>query len=876
MTDANAQARTSLLAGVGVVSAATLAVQVLQTRLFSVMLWHHLTYMVVTVTLLGFAASGSLLALFPRVARTLGDPRAAVSLFSSLFGLSLIAAFAVLSHSQLDTLDIEQDRTKYFYLFLHYAYLVVPFVFAGLAIAAALQQYAGSVHRTYFWNLIGSGLGPFVFLLAIRPLGGPGTLFLCASLGGLAGLLASWSDRGGRAWLCRVVAVAALSLAPLSWFAPAVTDSWVPVKAARSKALSVISDFKDAAVEFIQTKVDAEYPTPDPRYRTTQWTPLCLLDTVPLPQQPADVLRDRDDPGATPRAQVEVFQDGDAPTVMWSAQYAAERPYDRHFYGLGYRLVDKPNALIIGPGGGNDIETALHNQARAITAVDINGDTLAMVQSEPFKTFTGDVYNRPTVRAVHSEGRSFLRREGEIYDLIQMSGTDTYAALSSGSYIFSESYLYTEEAFDDFFAHLAEDGVISIIRFRFEPPRETLKLVATAARALQRIGVEDARQHFIVVNQEDRQPLTMAEEISKQLKDPRLLEKLRGFVENFKEPMRYSFTLVRQTPFSEEDVATIRDALPAMSGDQVKHWLYYGAGHEEADPDNEYGQLLTAMSMGPEAEALFHEEYPYNTVPAVDDRPFFFNFHSFADVEVFGSSSDAGYNALTGSEPIGLYILVALLIQTALATVLLVIVPLCKLGFTAAAGASRGRVLLYFLALGLAYLLVEITTIQRFVLYLGHPTYALSAGLSCFMVFSGLGSAVAGRMGGGPALARTSAIIVVGLLLVHALVLPASLQATMWFSEPLRVAMTVAWIAPLAFAMGMPFPTGLALLRGETAGMIPWAFGVNGAASVLASIVSIVIAMQAGFTAVFVTAAGLYLIASITVPRTEIGESATT
>lgn len=865
MTGSDERARTSLLAGIALVSAATLAVQVLQTRLFSVMLWHHLTYMVVTVTLLGFAASGSLLALFPRIGRALGDPRAAVSLCCSLFGITLIAAFAVLSHSQLDTLDIEQDRTKYFYLFLHYAYLVVPFVFAGLAIASALQQYSASVHRTYFWNLMGSGLGPFIFLVAIRPIGGPGTLFLCGSLGGLAGLLAAWSDRGGRAWLCRLVALVALAIAPLSWFAPAVTDSWVSVNAARSKALSVIEDFNEAAVGFIQEKVDPNYPTPDPTYRTTQWTPLCRLDTVPLPQPLDQVAKDREDPEAAPRAQVEVFQDGDAPTVMWSAQYAAERPYDRHFYGLGYRLVDKPNALIIGPGGGNDIETALHNEARSITAVDINGDTLAMVQSEPFKTFTGDVYNRPTVRAVHSEGRSFMRREGKVYDLIQMSGTDTYAALSSGSYIFSESYLYTEEAFDDFFAHLSENGVISIIRFRFEPPRETLKLVATAARALRRVGVSDATGHFIVVNQEDRQALTMAEEIGKQLTDPHLLEKLSGFVENFKEPMRYSFTLVRQTPFSAEEVATIRDALPAMSGEQVKHWLYYGAGHEQTD--NEYGKLLAAMAESPEAEARFHQEYPYNTVPAVDDRPFFFNFHSFGDVKVFGSSSTAGYNALTGSEPIGLYILVALLIQTALATLLLVIVPLCKLGFTAAAGASRGRVLLYFMALGLAYLLVEIATIQRFVLYLGHPTYALSAGLSCFMVFSGLGSALAGRLGAGRGLATAAAIAVVALLLVHALVLPASLQATMWFPELLRVAMTVAWIAPLAFVMGMPFPTGLALLRGEAAGMIPWAFGVNGAASVLASILSIVLAMQAGFTAVFIAAAALYLVASFTVPR---------
>lgn len=854
-----------MLAAVGLVSAATLAVQVLQTRLFSVMLWHHLTYMVVTVTLLGFAASGSVLALVPRLGRALGDPRTAVSLWCSLFGLTLIAAFAILSHSQLDTLDIERDRTKYFYLFLHYAYLVVPFVFAGLAIATALQQYAGSVHRTYFWNLIGSGLGPFVFLVAIRPMGGPGTLFLCASLGGVAGLLAVGMDRGARAWVCRAAGVAALALGPLCWLAPELVDQWVPVRAARSKAQTVVEDFQEAAVELTR-RVDPDYPIPDANLRTTQWTPLCRLDTVPMAQQPSDVKKDREQPASMRRAQIHVFQDGDAPTVIWSGSYAAERHYEKHFYGLGYRLVEEPRVLIIGPGGGNDVETALHHGAREVTAVDINGDTLAMVQSEPFKSFTNDVYGRDKVHAVHSEGRSFLRREGGTYDLLQMSGTDTYAALSSGSYIFSESYLYTEEAFDDFFDHMAEDGVISIIRFRFEPPRETLKLVATAARALQTLGIEDPSAHFIVVNQEDRQALTFVEQIHAQLKEPALLEKLSGFVANFKEPMRYSFTLMRKKPFSADDVNVIRDALPAMNSPDVKHWLYYGAGHEQTD--NEYGALLAAMANGAEAEARFHREYAYNTEPAVDDRPFFFNFHSFGDVELIGSSSEAGYGALTGSEPIGLYILVALLIQTAVATLLMVIAPLWKLGFRAGAGMSRGRVLLYFVALGLAYLLVEITTIQRFVLYLGHPTYALSAGLSCFLVFSGLGSAVAGRLGGGRALASTAAVSVVAMLVVHALVLPWFLRTTLSFGEPMRVAMTVVWIAPLAFAMGIPFPTGLALLRGQATSMIPWAFGVNGAASVLASILSIVLAMQAGFTVVFAAAAVLYLAAALTVPRT--------
>lgn len=873
-TQSSDRAGTGLIAGIAVVSAATLAVQVLQTRLFSVMLWHHLTYMVVTVTLLGFAAGGTLLAVFPGIGRAGGSPRAAVSTCCSLFGLTLVAAFAILGASGLDTLDIERDRAKYFFLFLNYAYLVVPFLFAGLAIAIALQQYAASVHRTYFWNLIGSGVGPFIFLMAIRPMGGLGSLLLCASLGGVAGLLAApMRGEPGRAGT-RLLALLALIIWPLGTLAPGLADAAIPITPARSKAQTVSEALFDWQYERLGEAVK-DYPEKDPSLRKTIWSPTCRLDTLQVPPNEEAAKKDLDDPKSTPRGQVHVFQDGDAPTVIWSGSHAAEHKYDAHFYGLGYNLVDEPRVLIIGPGGGNDVETALHYGAQSVTAVDINGDTLAMLQAEPFKSYTDDIYNRPGVRAVHSEGRSFIRREGSQYDLLQMSGTDTYAALSSGSYIFSESYLYTEEAFDDFFAHMSEKGVISIIRFRFEPPRETLKLVATGARALGRLGVEDPQRHFMVVNFEDRFPPFLGEEIRKQEKDEAWRERLVAVFEHVKEPLRYSATLMRRTPFTQEDVATIEAALEPMNSDFVGLELYYGAG--TVGQDTEYGQLLAAMAQGEEAEADFYASYAepdeaagravgYEVEPATDDKPFFFNFHSFSDVE-FGGGAEVGYEALTGSEPIGLYILVALIVQTAIATVLLVIVPLFRLGWGASAGGSKGRILVYFLALGLAYLLVEICTIQRFVLYLGHPTYSLSAGLASFLVFSGLGSATAGALGMGQRGASVAAGIVVVLLILHSLVLPGALESTLGMSESARVLITVASLAPLAFVMGMPFPTGLRLLRQEAPGMIPWVFGVNGAASVLASILSIVIAMQAGFATVLVVAAALYLIAALAVPK---------
>ena len=863
------QSTRGILLAVALISAATLAVQVLQTRLFSVMLWHHLTYMVVTVTLLGFGCGGGLIGLFPRIGQMFGDSRRAVSFCCSMFGITLIGAFIVLCHTPLDTLDIEQDRTKYLLLFLRYAYLIVPFLFAGLGIAIALQQHPAMVHRTYFWNLIGSAIGSFLFVLLVRPLGGPGCLYVFAAIGGLGGLAALMGTGASVFSPIRLLAVLTLAIWPLSAAFPETTTSLLPIEPAKSKMLGTMDLYYEGMADYYRKTQDPNYPQLDLSLRSTIWSPTCRIDTLPMAPTVGNVQKDRENPAGGPRTEVHVFQDGDAPTKIWSGGYAKGLDYKKHWYGLGYELVKDPNALIIGPGGGNDIETGLACGAKTITAVDINGDTIDLVRGK-FGSYTDHVYDRPSVEWIKSEGRSYLRRSGKKFDLLQMSGTDTYSALSSGSYIFSESYLYTIEAFDDFFEHMTDQGVITVIRFRFEPPREELKLVATASRALRKLGITDPRRHFLVVNQEDG----AFKDLAQQLRNaPPEIASIKNFEElrtrmsrDYDHPMRYAAMLMRKTPFTEADVAKIEAYLPPLNSPLVDHKLYYAAGLR--GEDNEYSRLLAAAAAGPEAEQHFHDTYQYRTHPATDDKPFFFNFNSWSDVS-FSSSSKDGYAALTGSQPIGLYILAALTVQTLIATLLLILLPLLRLGFGKSPESpnSRLRVIGYFGALGLAYLLVEISTIQRFVLYLGHPTYSLSVGLCSFLLFSGLGSAWAGSKGLGRVGAKRAGFSVVVLLMLQALLLPSILQGTLAWAEGLRILVAMATIAPLAFAMGIPFPTGLSLLQNERPGTIGWVFGVNGAASVMASILSILVAMEGGFFVVTMMAAGLYAAAAWTAPR---------
>jgi len=844
------------------VSAAVLGVQLLATRLFSVLLWHHLTYLVLTLTLLGFAASGTLLAVAPRLGRLGGDAATAVSLWSSLFGVTLLLAFGALAHDAVDTLDVESDRQRYFWLFLRYGYLVPPFLCAGLAVATALADRRGSVHATYFGNLLGSGLGCFLFVMAIRPLGGPACIGAFAGLAGLAGAAALGRARGGGPACARIVAVGTLLAGAAVTFVPALRPNIEP---ARSKSLTMLAKFYEALDDERRGR-DATWPPRPTDLRRTVWGPLCRIDTIPVPPEPGDVARDRADPTHAPRAQVHLFQDGDAPTVVWSQAFAQERDPRASPYSLGYGLLRAPDVLVIGPGGGGDVATALAVGARSVTAVEINGDTLALMTG-PLAGFTGGLFARPGVTVVHGEGRSFLRRQGDRrFDMVVMSGTDTYAALASGSYVFSESYLYTAEAFDDLFAHLTDAGILHVLRFRFEPPREELRLVATAAEALHRAGVRDPRANFLVVAQEDRQAqAALAALQPRAASDARAARLSAALAEFGRQPMRYGIVLARKRPFTRAEVETIAGALPALNGNpSVHHDLVYdaGTGVVPGAADNVHGRLLAAIA-GDEA-AAFYAGYRYRIEPATDDRPFFFDFYAWRDLLRPRSPGAAGYAALTGSEPIGLHVLAALLLQTVLATVLLVLLPLRHLPHRG--GSGRGRALLHFASLGAGYFLVEIATLQRFVLYLGHPTWSLTVNLPAFLVFSGLGAFLAGRLGLGQRGAAVAAGAVVVLLAVHALWLPGFLASTLAAPESVRILLACTLTAPLALCMGMPFPIGLALVGGAAPGSVPAALGVNGATSVLASVLGILLAMEFGFTAVIGLAAVLYGVAMVTVP----------
>jgi hypothetical protein len=808
--------------GLALVSAAVLLLQLVQTRIFSVMLWHHLTYLVVTFTLLGFAAGGTALACRPRWLQ--GDVSSRLGRTAALFGITILAAYAVMTRwlpeASFTRLGIATAAGSY-------ALLVLPMIFGGFVVALALADAGASVGRTYAVNMAGSALGCLVYVPALRALGGEGCVLVCAAL-----TLCGAPCFGGGPRLRAAALSGALLLGVLALAAPTALFE-VPVAPSKAMAQQIARDPS-------QTRI------------STHWDPLCRIDVV----GPAD-------PASTaPRT---LYQDGDASTVM-AVGPAHEATGALSKEGLAYLLFRPeagelrpeagaaarvPKVLAIGIGGGIDILQACGTARQLFggappdfTGVEINATTHGLMTG-PFRDLSANRYFLPGVQIHLDEGRSWLRRSDERYDIIQMTGTDTYAALASGSYVMSESYLYTAEAYDDFLGHLTPDGVISVLRFGFTPPREELRLSAIAVDALRRDGAASPADHLIVLGWEGPVVEVDGRDVG----------------------LDYVALLIRKRPFTRAEVAGYERY---VRGEPRAHVMYI-PGLTTQGPAADYFGAVRAGT-----DAAFRDAYVYNLDPVTDDNPFFFRYERWdaalaslaggglgANVQQTGEAGRAAveYTNIVGGEPIGLILLVTVLAESLLLCAALVLVPLWLYRREGLRVPGAGRWVLYFFGLGAGYILLEVVCMQRFVLFLGNPGYALSVVLLTFLLFSGWGAAVAGRSDDPARTLRRALLGIVALVALLGVSLHPVFEATLRHPLPVRLALSVALLAPAAFVMGMPFPSGLRLVSGSAAPLVPWACGVNGGASVIASVLGILLAMAAGFSAVFALAGACYALA---------------
>jgi len=483
---------------------------------------------------------------------------------------------------------------------------------------------------------------------------------------------------------------------------------------------------------------------------------------------------------------------------------------------------------IIGPGGGVDVLRAVANGSPNVTGIEINPIIATTIMRGRYADYSQHLYQRPEVHIHVNDGRSFLRSSPQHFDVVQMTLVDTWASTAAGAFALSENNLYTVEAFREYFDHLKPDGMIAITRWEFREPREALRVVSVAMEALHRMGVANPTDNFIVASQgalnEDGIPVVV---------------------------------LAKKTPFTpaEEDMVTSHtDDYPQLN-------LLYLPFEATKNP---FSDLIA--SNDPEG---FARTYAYNVAPVSDNAPFFFFTIKAGHILEKGLRRGIDWKV-----NLGVLVLILVLAISLLAVLAFLVLPLALSG-----GKTRQSPLplLYFVVVGLGYILVEIAFIQRFVLFLGHPTYALTVVIFLLMLSSGAGSLLSRRWLPRAEMGWIPIVLVIIMLLAEVLFLPGRLAALVGLAFPYRLLVSGVFLVPLGFGMGMPFPTGLRALASAPAPEFPaepassdnaieWAWAMNAAASVLGSVLAMVIAIQFGLTVTLACGAAAYLLALAIMP----------
>jgi spermidine synthase len=472
---------------------------------------------------------------------------------------------------------------------------------------------------------------------------------------------------------------------------------------------------------------------------------------------------------------------------------------------LPYALHEKPVTLIIGPGGGKDVLTALAMDAGPVTAVEVNNLIVAAV-NEHFAPFTGALYRRPGVTAVVDEGRSYIRRSAEKYDIIQASAVFGRMAPAAGAFTLSENTLYTREAFRDYWDHLTPDGILTISRFIFE--REALRLVSLGLDLLQRQGVRDPAAHIAVIKE-------------------------RGLA-NF---------MLKRSPFTPAEVAQLR----RLAAEREFEVVFLPDRREQAE--GVFGKLINSGG-----SAGFYRTFPFDITPTSDDKPFFYYMFKPGDfLRLFAFPAQSQF------EDRAVLTLRNLLLVVGACALLFICLPLLLWQREGLSRKGSGRRILYFACLGLGYMLIEIGLMRRFVLFLGPPIYALAIVLFSLLVFSGLGSLVTDRIGRGSERSALLRVLLALLLLASLYVfgLGPILGPLLTLGEFWRCVVAVLLLAPLGLLMGMPMPLGLRLLHVDGR-LVPWSWGINSATSVLGAIVAVILAMNFGFMVTLLCGMAVY------------------
>jgi len=740
------------------IAMATLTWEVLLTRIFSATMYYHFVFMSISLAMLGFGCSGILIFLLPEKF-SFEKCNRQLAIFPSLFSITTIVA--ILVYLQINS-TFTTSVTTFLILLVIFCLVFIPYFFSGLTITLAFKHYARHINVIYFYDLLGAGIGSILIIGLLFLYDGISLVLFVAFIGAVSSVIFSLASSSVN--LKRICML--ICCIPLVLFV-------INTQFYRFLKIKYVQGVSQENIIF------------------EEWNPINRVTVTPTDYFGHKALNIQYD--STALAKIHAF-DGDASKVAI---------LNNSIHSFYYQIAENAKVLIIGVGGGQDVLNAYIN-GHTITGIEIN-PTIARLNTETYRDFNGNLFGRPEVQLLVNEGRNFIRHNKERYDIIHLPNVDSGVASSSGAFTFVENTLYTVEAFEDYYNHLTDNGVLWISRWRTREKNyflENFRVLTGVVEALHNLGINNPEKHIVMIE------------------------------EPFRTHWRQAVFLLKKTPFTKKEINTIDKLRIKMK----LEWLH----HPYKKIDNQLVDYLYT-----ENKDLFIDRYPVRIDANTDNCPFFFNFlkpkhyigrlptqdtHNKYPVFIFKT----------------LFVIVFFMVLTTILLPLLLYRPCIR---QEQKPAFRWGYILYFTCLGLGFMLVEIPYIQKFILFLGQPLYAIAIILTAMLISSGLGSLCSGLI---PEVSvRKWLCLILALICIclstYLFFIPYLFEVFLGTPLSVRVIISALAISGLGFMMGMAFPLGIRMLNIDAPSMLPWVWGINGACSVLGSIVAWGLSLNFGY-----------------------------
>ena len=779
------------------VSLAGLLLEVSLTRVVSFKLWYYYVYLVLGLALLGIGSGGVLVAIWRRLKEVPTDRIIAVC---GLVASAMIAiSYLVVARIPIDTVAIWSYGTSKSFANLLVLLVISFFLFASFVplgvILSVLLGRGERVGRLYFADLVGAALGCLAAIPLISHFGPPVVVWMAAAIFAGAGLMADRADRAARP--------TATGSLPGANLLAKLHD--------RTGTLCAVA----LAVTLIPTLIPHALPDVNPekakvrgvtRSEFHKWGSVFRVDVVNFGRPDIKHLAHDATFGSGIR-----YYDG-KPQDLTS--------YDTDPRSLPFAALGRPSehTLIIGSAGGNEILASLHFKTKKVDAVELNPVTVSILRKY-YNQWTGDLPNRAGINIHNADGRSYVARSNDRYDLVWFVAPDSYAAnnaVSSGAFVLSESYLYTSDMIKQTLEHLTSDGLM-VVQFgevAYEKyPYRSSRYITTARAALEKMGIKDPSKHIMLATY---------------------------LTPNFGDQVTI---LVKSTPFEEGEIQRVAAKIPSLP----RVSLAYAPGRT---PDPGVAPAIASATSDSAAKAAA-DRLPIDVSEVTDDGPFFWHFHGFGQVgkRLFNSVGVVDPDAALGER-----VLLLLFMISVLYAAVFLLLPFRIVRRRWSAMPAKGTAGIFFAAIGLGFILLEIALIQKLTLLLGYPTLSLTVTLASILFSTGVGALVSPRVA---AFHRNSMYGVLGVLVILVLIYQFGLtgitDSLLTQSIGVRAFATFALLLPLGLCLGMFMPLGLEQVKRlaqPADDYAAWSWAVNGFFSVIGSVSTTILSMTFGFRTV--------------------------